>query len=286
MARLTLISDSADRELDAIRRTIEVFDRIADADALIAVLRGHALRRVHAVTLDLVGHSRDHGFLVLGNWVLDDSPQTAATFSDLLRPWLDAIGVRELRLLGCSTGASERARAALRQIALGARREVFGTRRYVSKRDYDVLGFVSDDVLLNANGMAPDRRDPVGFLLGAATPVPLSALELGFGPRPTNDQPLLPVNEAIAATMIGYIDGSRSWVLPGLLAEPNPIVLWSERNAIHRLELLLDRQVARAYGAYPDDEHGRLFRVHDPAGLSRYLDVLLRPRTALRARSL
>lgn len=285
MVRLTLISDSTDRELDAVRRTIGVFDRIPGADALIAVLRGHALRRTHAVTLDLVGHSRDHGFLVLGDWVLDDSPQTAATFSELIRPWLDAVGVRELRLLGCSTGASERARAAIRKIALGARREVVGTRRYISKRDYDDRGFVSDDVLVNGNGMPPQRPDAVGFLLGAATAVPLSALQLSTGPMLTNEQRLLPVNETVAAAILGYIDGTRSWVIPGLLAEPNPIVLWSQRNTIHRLELLLDCQVVRAYGAYPDDEHGRLFRVRDPAGLSRYLDAVLRPHSALRARS-
>ena len=73
--------------------------------------------------------------------------------------------------------------------------------------------------------------------------------------------------------------------MPGLLAEPNPIVLWSEHNSIRRLELLLDCQVVRAYGAYPDDEHGRLFRVKDPIALSRYLDEILRSRNALRARS-
>jgi hypothetical protein len=286
MAQLTLISDPADRELNAIRGTVDACDPIADVETLISTLRLHALRRRHAATLDLVGHSRDHGFLVLGNWVLDDSPQTEATFRELIRPWLDALGVRELRLLGCSTAANERARSALRKIAIATRCEVYGTRRYVSKRDYDRGGFVSDDVLVNANGQPPERRDPVGFLLGAATTVPLAALELGAGPRLTTDQCLLPVNEALAREVLGFIDGSRSWVLPGLLAEPNPIVLWSERNTIHRLEVLLDCQVVRAYGAYPDDDHGRLFRVRDPVGLSRYLDAILRPRTALRARSI
>jgi len=283
--RLSLISDAADRELNSIRGTIRVFDRIAGAHVLIATLRDHVARRTHAETLDLIGHSRDHGFLVLGDWTLDDSPQTAATFGELVRGSLDALGVRELRLLGCSTAATERARGALRKIALAARREVFGTRRYVSKRDYDERGFLSDDVLVNANGVSPERRDPVGFLLGSATTIRLDALELGIGPRLTNDQPLLPVNEMIADTILGHIDGSRSWVLPGLLAEPNPIILWSTGNAVHRLELLLDFQVARAYGAYPDDEHGRLFRVNDPIGLSRYLDAVLRPHSALRARS-
>ena len=127
--------------------------------------------------------------------------------------------------------------------------------------------------------------DALGILLGAATTIPLSTLDVRSGPRLANTQPLLPVNEAIAAAILGYVDGSRSWVIPGLLAEPNPIVLWSTENAIHRLEVLLDCQVVRAYGAYPDDEHGRLFRVRDAAGLSRYLGVVLRSHTAPRARS-
>lgn len=283
--RLSFISNSLDRELDAIRRTVQVYDSIGGVDALIEALRFHALRRVHAVTLDLVGHSRDHGFLVLGDWLIDDTPQVAATFREDIRPWLDALGIREVRLLGCSTGTGERARGSLRKIAGATRREVLGTRRYLSKRDYDAGGFVSDDVLVTASGEAPMRPDPVGFLLGGATAVPFAALELTAGPRISNDQSLLPVNEDVAAKIIEFVDGSRSWVLPGLLAAPNPVVLWSEHNALHRLELLIDCQVVRAYGAYPDDEHGRLFRVRDPAGLSRYLDAVLRPRTGLRARS-
>lgn len=282
--RLSFISNSPDRELDAIRRTVASYDGIGGADALVEALRFHALRRVHAVTLDLIGHSRDHGFLVLGNWPIDDTPQVVATFREEIRPWLDALGVREIRLLGCSTGTGERARGTLRKVAGATRCDVLGTRRYLSRRDYDAHGFVSDDVLVTAGGNAPTRLDPVGFLLGGATAVPLASLELSTGPKLTNDLPLLPVNEAVAAEIIGFVDGSRSWSLPGLLAAPNPVVLWSQHNAIHRLELLLDCQVARAYGAYPDDEHGRLFRVRDPVALSRYLDAVLRPRTELQAR--
>ncbi|MEP6861173.1 MAG: hypothetical protein ABJE66_11155 [Deltaproteobacteria bacterium] len=284
MERLSLISDSPDRELDTIRRTVNLFDRVADAEGLVEVLHRHAERRVHATSLDLIGHSRGHGFLVLGNWILDDSPQTASTFREFIRPSLDAIGIRELRMLGCSTGSSDRARTALRRIGTAVQRDVLGTRRYLSKRDYDDRGFISEEVLVNAAGSTPDRVDPVGFLLGAATAVTLTTLELSAGPRLGNTQPLLPVNEVIAHEILGFVDGSRSWVLPGLLAEPNPIVLWSQRNVIHRLEVLLDCRVVRGYGAYPDDEHGRLFRVRDPFGLSRYLDEVLRPRSERQAR--
>jgi hypothetical protein len=274
VARLTLISDTSDRELDAIRRTVETSERIAGVDALIAKLRDHARCETRAETLDLVGHSRHQGFLVLGTWLIDDSPQVAATFSQDLRGALDVIGVREVRLLGCSTATTERSFAALRRIGQALRRAVLGTRRYISKNDYGPSGFISDDTLIDANGAKPQRADRVGFLNATATPVPLASIELTPGPKLTNDLPLLPVNEAVAANILGFVDGARSWVLPGLLAEPAPIVLWSHANAIHRLEILLDYQVVRAYGLFPDDDHGRLFRVRDPNGLSRYLDEL------------
>ena len=151
---------------------------------------------------------------------------------------------------------------------------MLGTRRYISKNDYGPSGFISDDTLVDANGAKPQRADRVGFLNATATPVPLAAIELTSGPKLTNKLPLLPVNEAMAANILGFVDGARSWVLPGLLAEPAPIVLWSQANAIHRLEILLDHQVVRAYGLFPDDDHGRLFRVRDPDGLSHYLDYL------------
>lgn len=284
MSRLSLISDSKDRELDAIRRTVRVLEPVAGHDGLVETLEAYAHRGTRIATLDLIGHSRDPGFLMLGGWALDDAPQTAGTFGVSIRPLLDALGVMELRLLGCSTGATERGRAALRRISFAVRRDVFGTRRFLSKNDYGPEGFMSDEILVGPDGARSQIQDRVGFFLGAATAVPLSAIDLNAGPRLTPDQPLLPVNEAKAAEILGFVDGSRSWVLPGLLAEPTVIVLWSESNTIRRLEILLDGQVVRGFGAYPDDDHGRLFRVRDADQLNRYLEGLLRPHTASQAR--
>jgi hypothetical protein len=285
MPRLTLISDTADRELDAVRRTIDCFERVRGHDSVLTVLRDHVDRGTRAETLDVIGHSRGPGFLVVGNWPIDDSPQVAASFSQELRPMLEAMGVRVVRLLGCSTATTERGLAALRKLSQAARRPVLGTRRYISKNDYSPHGFISDDVLVDGNGAKP-RPDPVGFLSGAASSIPLTVVELTPGPKLTNDLPLLPVNEAVAGRLLEFIDVTRSWVIPGLLAEPAPIVLWSQDNAIHRLEFLLDYHVVRAYGAYPDDDHGRLFRVRDPDGLSHYLEDVFRPRTETRDRTI
>lgn len=202
MARLSLISDTADRELDAVRRAIDVFDRVKGLDSVLSVMRGHVDRGARADTLDIIGHSRGPGFLVVGNWVIDDSPQVAASFSQDIRPMLEEMGIRVVRLLGCSTGTTERGLGALRRISSAARRPVLGTRRYVSKNDYSPDGFISDDVLVDGNGAKP-RPDPVGFLNRAASSIPLTVVELTPGPKLTNDLPLLPVNEAVA-------DGSSS----------------------------------------------------------------------------
>ena len=284
MSRLNLVSAGADRELDAIRRTIATYECASGLDDVLAVLRDRSGRGERTELVDAIGHSRAHGFLALGTWLIDDSPQTAASFSQLLRPSLIELGVRTIRLLGCSTATTERGWTAMRAITRVTGCDVLGTRRYVSQHDYGPDGFVSDDTLVAAGGSQPRRDDRVGFLASAATAVPLATIELAAGPRLTNDQPLLPVNEAVAGEILQFVDGTRSWVLPGLLAEAAPIVLWSQHNTIHRIEILLDCQVVRAYGTYPDDDHGRLFRVRDPAGLSRYLELLLRPRTETRAR--
>lgn len=285
MRRLSLISALADRELDAIRRTLRVFEDVASAADVIAVLRAHTARGSRVDVIDLIGHSRRHGFLRLGIWQLDDSPQVAATMREEIRPSLAVLGVSAIRLLGCSTAAKDRGLAAMRRLEHAAGRPVLGTRRFISKRDYGPEGFISDDALVGLDGrrLAPD---PVGFLAGGATTVALAAIELTAGPKLCANQPLLPVNEAVAEEVLRYVDGARSWVLPGLLAEPATIVLWSRANSIHRLDILLEGRVVRGYGAYPDDEHGRLFRVRDPDALNEYLETVTRPHNESQDRSL
>lgn len=152
MGRLNIVSADADRELDALRSTIASFDTATGLDELCAVLSGHAERGERAQVLDLIGHSCGPGFVVIGSWVIDDSPQTAASFSELLRPWLVQLGIRTVRLLGCSTAMTDRARSAMRRIGQRTRCLVLGTRRYISKRDYGPVGFIADETLLGADG--------------------------------------------------------------------------------------------------------------------------------------
>ena len=147
MARVTLISANPDRELAAIRRAVAAFEPVTDEPSVITTLQRYAADGAGVELLDLVGHSGRHGFLRLGEWILDDAPQTAATFDALLRPILEQLGVRAIRLLGCSTAMSARGWAAITAIGRASRCRVFGTRRRVGHQDYRAEGFVSDDAL-------------------------------------------------------------------------------------------------------------------------------------------
>ncbi len=152
--QLNLLSCAADRELDDIRRVLSTFETAADHADVIAVLR-RALRRGDRYTcVDMIGHSRSPGFLVVGSWIVDDSPQTAATFSALLRPMLQELGVRVIRLLGCSTATTEHGRKVLRRIAQVARCNVFGTKRNIGKHDYASCGFIADEAIIDGDGTA------------------------------------------------------------------------------------------------------------------------------------
>lgn len=151
-----MVAAGEDRELDAIRQIVVAFDSADGLDDLVALLRRHAEAGSQFDMLDLCGHSKPPGFVVLGTWVIDDLPQTVASFRQLLSPALAVLGIRIVRLLGCSTAVTPRARHALRRIEQATRCRVVGTKRYVSARDYGLTGFRSDEVLLDASGKSVD----------------------------------------------------------------------------------------------------------------------------------
>jgi hypothetical protein len=153
--RLNLVSAEADRELDAIRRTIVEFENVAGLESVIAALGARARKQLRIELIDVIGHSSSRGFVTLGDWEIDDSPQTAASFVLLIRPLLQQLGVRTIRLLGCSTAETEQCRAAVRGIAMASRCNVLGTRRHIGWRDYARGGFKADDALCDASTSSP-----------------------------------------------------------------------------------------------------------------------------------
>lgn len=145
--RLNLVSAVSDRELDAIRNTVTNYENVLGLEDVISSLTRHSSQGQRIELLDVIGHSRLHGFLALGMWLIDDSAQTAASFNHWLRPSLEKLGVRTIRLLGCSTAVSTRGRYMLARIMQATGCVVLGTRRYISRTDYGTEGFISDDAL-------------------------------------------------------------------------------------------------------------------------------------------
>ena len=157
MSRLNIISEEADRELDLIRKTVDELESAVDLADVLGILQGRASLGARVDVLDLIGHSRSPGFLMIGSWTIDDSPQTAASFSLLLRPLLAELGICTIRFLGCSTAATQPARSAIHRVANAARCTVLGTRRYLSRNDYGPAGFKSTETLIGGDGAAAPR---------------------------------------------------------------------------------------------------------------------------------
>jgi hypothetical protein len=160
--RLSVISATVDRELDAIRERLKTYSSVAQLGDLVEVLRARAAAGDAVETIDLIGHS-SQGVLVLGTTPLDDSPIVAIAMTEQLRPLLFDLGVRSLRLLGCSTATTERGRAALRRISLAARCDVLGTRRSIGRHDYGPAGFISEGALVGAAALAALIRSRSGI---------------------------------------------------------------------------------------------------------------------------
>jgi hypothetical protein len=160
--RLNVISDSEERELDAIRARLETYSSVAHLAYIVDGRRARAAGGETIETVDVIGHS-SQGVLVLGTTPLDDSPVVAIAMTDQLRPLLLELGVRALRLLGCSTATTERGCAALRRISLATRCDVFGTRRSIGRNDYGPSGFISDGALVGARAVAALIRSHSGI---------------------------------------------------------------------------------------------------------------------------
>lgn len=143
--------------------------RVVDGlDELPAILRAAGDGGGAVTRLDLIGHStRGHHYLRLGRDALDLlDPRIVALVTALRRSGaLDAVGARQLRLLGCSTAVGPAARAALARLASLTGRAVSGTTTALLAAHYDAAGFRDEFARLlvevrpaRAEATAPVRR--------------------------------------------------------------------------------------------------------------------------------
>ena len=260
-ARISIITSPPDAEVSRLQALLG--DHL-QADGRIALERllgqlVHARGDVAPApkTLDLIGHATSDGLIRIGDWVLDgESPTVTSFFREIADlEVLPRIGVTALRLLGCSTAVTTRARATLKILAELLGLEVFGTTGPIFSAHYDAGGFNHQwRFLLSAASDAPATGE-----VGEA-PVPIAtrrALDIDGLPLVVTGQlrawPRHLVSREEARTVLELVDRTAGAQMPGLLAIPShELALPSHRaDHCHLAEVILDGQFLRVY---PDGE--------------------------------
>lgn len=225
-------------------------------------------------TLDLVGHSTPASLLDLGGWVIDrNNPTVTAFFRELAdQDVLPRLGVAAVRLLGCGTASTPRARDTIRALA-----DLLGL---------PVLGSTS---LVHAGHFHRDGFDPqwACLLAGPDEPAPPAPLPVQTAAR-AFDVDVLPaiplivnatawpryhVDVHVARTLVASIRRTEGAEMDGLLATPLcEIAIPSARDGLHHvLQVLLDGRLVRVY---PANGPALLYPVGDPQALLALVSTL------------
>ncbi|CAN5852414.1 hypothetical protein BH11MYX3_BH11MYX3_04370 [soil metagenome] len=277
--RISIVTSHPDAEVSRLQALLG--DHLqADGRSALEVLLGQLFYAVGDIvptpkTLDLIGHATSDGLLRIGDWVLDaETAPVSAFFRGIAdNEVLPKIGVTALRLLGCSTAVSTRARTTMKILSELLGLEVYGTTAPIYSLHYDEAGFSHQwRFLLSAASAAPSW--PVQ---DAGTPKPTRrALDIDALPTVAIGEarawPRHVVSGELARTLLELIDRTQGAQMPGLLAIPShDIALPSGRaDRCHIAEVILDGQFLRVYPD-GDDQPGIVYPVIAP---HRFLTLL------------
>jgi hypothetical protein len=276
---LSVVSAEPDAVLQDIARTIGcvvTVDGPAALEEALARLAGEAERAPGATrTLDLIGHTRTAASLLsLGDWWIDAAdPVTAAMFRDLAdRAVLPRLGIHALRLLGCHSAGSERARDTICRLAELLGVEVAGMRELLHVGHFGPGGFRDEWSfrLARASELRPPPARPAGDpgprVLELAA-LPAIALEAHAAPCPRRI-----ASADDARQILALVRRAAGACMPGAPAPPSiELALPLPRaEAYHVAHVVLDGSFLRLY---PDGmaRAGVLFPVDDRAALHRII---------------
>jgi hypothetical protein len=223
-------------------------------------------------TLDLIGHSTSDGLLRLGDWVLDGESSTVTAFfrgiADI--EVLPRIGVTAVRLLGCSTAVSTRARSTMKILAELLGLEIYGTTSPIYSLHYDETGFAHQwRFLLSAASEAPSETEVIEPARPTRRTLDIDALPV-VATTQVRDWPRQLVSRDAAREVLELVDRTRGAQMPGLLAIPShDLALAAGRpDECYLIEVILDGQFVRVY---PDgaDQPGIVYPVRAPQQLLR-----------------
>jgi hypothetical protein len=276
---LTITSRSLDVELARLHAVVEhkvLVDGRVELEETFGALLAARTAPPMPKTLDLVGHSTPGSLLELGGWVIDRcNPTVTAFFRELAdHDVLPRLGIASVRLLGCGTASTQRARDTI-----------------IALTDIIELPVLGTTGLVHAGHFRSDGFDPAwAFLL-------VGAQELAFPspPPPTlsartldiDTLPALPLivrdttwtrlfaNTDEARKMLSLVRRTDGAEMPGLLATPIcEIAFPSARPGLHHvLQVLLEGQFVRAY---TEAGSALLYPVKDPTALLELVEELPR----------
>lgn len=280
--RISIVTSHPDAEVTRLQALIgdhlEVDGRAALEAVLSHLARATSDTEVTPKTLDLIGHATSDGLLRMGDWVLDgENPTVTAFFRGLADlDLLPRLGVTALRVLGCSTATTTRARGTLKILAEILGMEVFGTTSPIYSLHYDTEGFGHQwRFLLSAASESPRTFGTEGR---TAPPAPrafdidsLPLIPLAGGARTC---PRHLVTREAARDVLALVDRYQGAQMPGLLAIPSHELALPAHRAdhCHIAEVILDGHFVRVY---PDGETqpGIVYPVSSP---HRLLDLVSR----------
>jgi len=287
---LCVLTRHADTELARIQDTIErkaLVGGRADLEDLFSTLLACDQPRTPK-TLDLIGHSTADCLLQLGDWVIDGTrPLAMAYFRGLAdNEVLPRLGIYAIRLLGCSTATTPRARATIIELSDILGIEVFGMRDMLVAAHFDAHGFVRDRAYMLACSEDLRRMPDDSFVQPSPEivervrhPRLLDVDALPSLPDATahdvSGWPLRRAGVDDAQMILGCIRRNEGAAMPGLLAAPICEVAFpSSRAGQHfRMQMLLDYTFVRVY---PDGDSrpGIVYPIDNPRAVARIVAML------------
>jgi hypothetical protein len=284
LKHLSFIATRRDAELE---RTYQALSRAFAVDGRGEL--GEALGEILATsvpeartTLDLIGHSVPGSSLLrLGDWVIDAAQASVIAFFRELADHrvLERIGVQAVRLLGCDTAGTDRARWAICALSDVLGVEVFGTTNLVHAAHYEPTGFSDQhryllvgSTELRARAISPPKRD-----IGPRHPRALDLDTLPTEALPV-EPPSWPVrlpSRAETHQLLRLVRRRDGAEMPGLLSAPYcELALPSEApDRYYRAQVVLDGEFIRFY-PHGSAQAGVVYPVDDAVALRAIVDAI------------
>ena len=284
---LSFIAARRDSELDRIHQSLArtfTVDGRGDFGEALGELLATSVPEART-TLDLIGHSvPGTSLLRLGDWVIDVAqPSVVAFFRELAdHRVLERIGVEAVRLLGCDTANTDRARWTIIALSDLLGIEVFGSRGLLHAAHYERTGFADSHAYLlvsatelRARNIAAPSRDTGPRHVRA---LDLDALPTEPLPRDPPTWPLRLPSRAETQQLLRLVRRRDGAEMPGLLAAPYcELALPSDApDRFYRVHVVLDGEFIRFYPrgtahagiVYPVDDAGALRAIIDAIATS------------------